>query len=359
MDIKIENTYKIPAGPIAGNPTFDIIIENVDIKSKDVMVESVIVDTSILKADSFHFKVSNAFDQENSSYKWVDEFFVPGKPIEIKMGYDKKNKTVFEGFITLVSFDYTGKGEAVVTVSGMDASIKMMIGINSFSWEKKKYSDVVKEIAEKYSLSTAIDSTEIENEKVEQNRKTNYQFIRDLANRCNFEFFIKGKKLYFRKPHKNKDEIVNLDMRRDSISFEVNHDIADQVDTVVVRGWDNKKKEEFEEKAQNVEKIGNGKAGSSFVRKLVGLGTIQYIYSTENSRESAKHRAQLILDSIAMKLVTGKGEWIGSPEIIAGKYAKLDGAGQNLDKLYYIISSRHTMKETGYSTSFELRGNDI
>lgn len=363
VDIKLEDKPPKPGEPIVETnivkPTFDIIIDGTNTNEKGVVIESINVETSIKKADSFEFKVSNAFEYEELRFKWVEDFFTPGKPIEIKMGYDKENKTVFEGFITLVSFAYSDKGQAMVNVSGMDASIKLMKGKKSFSWEKKKYSDVVSEIAKQYSLKTVIDATEIEYEKVEQDRMTNYKFILTLAQQSNFEFFVKGKQLYFRKPHKDKNSVIELDLKKDSISFEVNHDLGDQIDTVVVRGRDHKNQKEFEGKAESIEKIGSGKDGATLLRELVGAKTTEYIYTTETSNDSAQKRAKQILDSIAMKLVSGRGEWLGNPDILSGKYMKLKGAGENLDKLYYVISSKHSMKVDGYFTTFEFGGNDI
>lgn len=340
-------------------PSFDILVDGNVLYDSDIYVSRVSVETSTQKADSFSFHVYNAYDFEESKFKWVDEYFTPGKSVEILMGYGDTKETVFEGIITSVSFCFQEEDGPEVVVNGMDISFKMMKGVKSFSWENKKYSEVVSEIAAGYASETMVDDTGIIYEVVEQSRITDYQFMAWMAEKSNFEFFITGKKLFFRKPHKSKKPEIGLEFGKYMISLQIDHDIGDQIGAVTVRGWDHKKKEEFQEKIQSVGKLGTGKDGPSIIRELVGNDTTEYIYSNETSQDSASKRAEMILGLASMRLVSGYGEWLGIPEIMAGKYIKLSGASPNLDKLYYIISSKHTIDESGYRTSFELGGNDI
>lgn len=340
-------------------PNYDILIEGTSIKTVDAMVEHLNVDTSTTKADSFTFHVFNAYNYKKRKFNWADKFFSPGRSIEIKMGYGETLETIFEGNITSVSFQFSESDCPIIVVSGMDISFKMMKGTKSFSWDKKRYSDVVREIAANYTSQTVIDNTEITYEAVEQSRTSDYQFITWMAERSNFEFFVTGKNLFFRKPHKNKKPEVELEIGNNMISLEINQDIGEQVGSVTVRGWNSKKKEEFQQKVQDVDKLGPGKDGAAIIRELVGASTTEYYYSNEESGDDAQKMAGFILNKAGMKLVGGRGEWLGIPEIMAGKYLKLSGAGANLDKLYYITSATHIMDEDGYRTSFELGGNEI
>lgn len=340
------------------NPAYEIMINNKKLEDNPILLSSVEVDTSTTKADSFTLKVSNAFDNNENKFMWIEDFFTPGYEVEIKLGYGDVRETVFNGYITSVSFGFPGKECPEVIVSGMDASFKMMKGIKSFSWTNMKYSEVVENIASKYKFKAkTIEATEILYEIIEQSRMTDYQFIAWMAERSNFEFFITGKELFFRKPLKDKKPEIKLEVGKYKINLQVDQDIGDQVGAVTVRGWDHKKKEEFEDKVQDVEVGDYDKAGAEFIRELVGGDTTEYIYSNEDSKDSAGKRAKMILNSSAMNFITGKGEWCGVPEIIAGKYVKFSGAGENIDKLYYITSANHIMDESGYRTSFEFGGS--
>lgn len=340
-------------------PKFDIKIDGSNILDQNVLVSNLSVETSTDKADSFEFTAFNAFDLENNQFKWVDEFFKMGKPIEISVGYEDTRETVFDGYITGVAFSFQEDNSVLVTVRGMDISFKMMKGIRSFSWSDKKYSDIASEIAAKYTSKNVIDTTATVYEIVEQSRSSDYQFMAWMADQCNYEFFITGKTLFFRKPNNSKTPVIEVDREKHLINLSIEHDIGDQVGAITIRGWDHKKKTEFTEKVQTVTKIGSGQDGSSIIRELIGSDNTEYIYSNEMSQEAAKARAEAILNRESMKLVSGHGEVVGIPEIMAGKYMQITGAGPNLNKIYYITAARHVIDKYGYITSFQLGGNDI
>jgi uncharacterized protein len=364
MPVKIDNkSYKIDdfekkySGFFA--PTFDISVGGKKTNDSDVLINSVSVDTDTKKADYCSFTVVNAYDFENAEFKWVDDFFTPGKKIEVMMGYEDAKETVFEGIITSVLFNFPEDESPEVIVTGMDNSFKMMKGSKSFTWLKKKDSEVVSEIASKYVSNNTIDSTEAQKSEIIQNGESDYKFVQLLAEKNNFEFFITGTTLFFRKPHKSKTPVIEISKGRCLLRLDVKHDIGRQIGSVAVRGWDHKKKEEFEEKVQSIETLGSGKDGPSIIRSTAGSDKVEYIYSNEESKDNAKSRAEAVLGMHAMDLVSGEGECFGIPEIIAGKYLKLTGIAANLDKLYYIVSARHIINDNGYRTTFTLGGNDI
>ncbi len=340
-------------------PQFDIKIDGRNIREQNAFVSSLNVETSTERADSFEFSVFNSFDVENNQFKWVDEFFKIGKPIEIAIGYEEAKETVFEGYITAVVFSFPEDDSPLVIVKGMDISFKMMKGIRSFSWSDKKYSEIASEIAAQYTSEKVIDATDTIYEIIEQSRSTDYQFMEWMADRCNYEFFITGRTLFFRKPHKSKTPVIEVDRKKHIISLSIEQDIGDQIGAITIRGWDHKKKTEFTEKVKTVNKIGSGQDGASIIRELIGSANTEYIYSNEMSQEAAKARAEAILNRENMKLVSGNGEVVGIPEIMAGKYMRISGAGPKLDKIYYITAARHVIDKYGYRTSFDLGGNDI
>lgn len=360
LDIKIERCYKLLDEAIQTNSTFEITIDGAKIDDNEILIDGLKVDKSIGKADSFDFKVTNSYNYEENKFKWIDEFFSPAKPIIIKMGYDDKMKKVFEGFIISVSFEYDDKGKALVSVSGMDESIKLMKGTKTASWDNMSYSDVVKSIAQKNKLDSEVDDSTVPYSKIEQYRKSDYSFIKELADKCGFDFFIHDKKLYFIKPKSNKNEFVEVDLRNECIDFRIEHNIGEQVDTMVFKGNQQKSKESLESKVHDVDKIGSGKSGPELVRMIFnGTVTTNYYYTSETNKDALNKMAQGSLNETAMKLVKGICHCVGKPDIEAGKYIKLKGAGPNLDRLYYVTKAEHKNNENGYITEIEFGGNDI
>ncbi|GBF34822.1 phage protein D [Desulfocucumis palustris] len=340
-------------------PGFEIVLEGSNLSREGVGISSITVDTSVEKADSFSFTVSNAFDETNRTFNWLDKYFLVGKYLKINMGYMDKLVTVFDGLTTSVKFDFNPEESPKVIVSGMDRTFLLMKGIKSRSFNDKKHSDVVSTIAGEHGLSVGkVDDTSVQYKIIEQSRSTDYQFVSWMARENNYEFFVVGKKLYFRK-YTGSTPVATLEWGKNLRSLSVEIDIADQIGAVEVRGWDVAQKKEIVGQSGSVSKLGSGSAtGPDAIKKLCGSGSKEYEYDgTVPSAAAAQQKATAILNQRAMKLVSGSGEMMGTPEVRAGRFIKVAQLGSKLSNNYYLTSVSHVIDESGYITSFTIGGN--
>jgi phage protein D len=340
-------------------PAFDVSVEGTSLVKEGVGITGITVNTSVEKADSFTFTVSNAFDVKTRAFNWLDTYFTVGKYLKISMGYADKLVTVFDGLTTSVKFDFTPEESPKIVVSGMDRTFLLMKGIKSRSFNDKKHSDVVSTIAGEHSLSVGtVDDTGVLYKIIEQSRASDYQFVSWMARENNFEFFIVGKKLYFRK-YANASPAVTLEWGKTLRSFSLEVDIADQVGGVTVRGWDTAQKKEIVAESGSVSKLGNGTTtGQDAIKKLCGSSTKEYEYDGNvTSNEAGVKKATAILNQRAMQFVSGNGEMIGFPDVRAGRFIKVSQVGGKLSNNYYLTSVSHVIDGSGYVTYFTVGGN--
>ncbi|MCR8633775.1 phage late control D family protein [Paenibacillus radicis (ex Xue et al. 2023)] len=339
-------------------PAFEISVDGTKI-SDEIAVASLKVENSLQgTADSFSFRVTNAFNLIKRDFVWLDNVFVLGKAVDIKLGYLDKLTLVFQGYITSVVADFSEDDTPSLIVRGMDLSYLMMKGSKSKSWAKKKYSDIVKEIAQAHGAKPQVDDTTTEYITVSQNQIDDYHFIQYLADLVNYDFFVVGKTLYFRKPLTEMTPVVTLEWGTFIRNLSIDMNIADQITEVCVRGWDNKKLEVVEAKATSVTKLGSNSKTGKDIMKAQG-SYIEHVYTNIDSASEAKTHAEALLNKRSMQLVSGQGECVGIPEIRAGRYMKLGGVGTKLNQPYYIIATTHIVDESGYVTRFQLGGNAV
>ncbi|WP_274650191.1 phage late control D family protein [Paenibacillus humicola] len=364
-DVKFDNsTYTFDAleqkyrGFFA--PAFEVMIDGTSLIRQSVAISSIKVDTTVdKKADSFHFTVDNAFDPVRREFQWVDTLLAVGKYTEIRMGYADKLETVFYGLITSVALDYPADGNPTVSVTGMDISFLMMKGSHSNSWKEKKDSDVVKAIGAKYGATLTVDDTPVTKPIIEQIRMNDFQFMNALAKENDYDFFVVGKKLFFRKPNQSKTPVLTLMYGKNLRSYSASVDISNQVSQVIVRGFDMKTSQAIEAQAGQIDIIGtNSRTGKDIMNGLASY-TKEYVYTNSRTMQEAQELANALMNERAMDLVTGSGESIGIPEIRAGRYIKLDGLGAKFNQPMYLKQVSHSISASGYLTSFEVGGNAI
>jgi phage protein D len=347
------------------SPTVEIIVEGTKIiRETPAAITKITVESSIdSKADTFSFIVINAYDLIKREFLWVDEYFSLGKEIEIQMGYLDKLETVFSGIITSISFSCEDDTSPNIIVKGMDKSFLMMTSNKSTSWDKKKFSDIATEIGGKYGLKTVVDATTNQIIKVAKTEdQSDFQFLADLAKRSNYDFFVFGKSMYFRKPLTSMTPVVNLMWGISLISFSADVNLASQVGSYTVRSFKTNKTEVIESKAAStdIKKLGsNTKTGADLLKAIGSYFDRYESNKVLDTADEGKDLAKSKLNNVSMDLITGSGQSLGIPEIKAGRYIKLDGLGKKLSQPYYISSVTHTMDENGYTTLFQVRGNAI
>ncbi|MEC0230402.1 phage late control D family protein [Paenibacillus alba] len=338
-------------------PAYLITVDGTKI-SENIAIATIRVETSIDgTADSFSFRVTNAYDVMKNDFQWISEFTL-GKAIDISLGYVDKFTPVFTGFITSVVVDFPEDGAPGLIVRGMDMSYLMMKGTRSRSWNKKKYSDVVTEIAKTYGAKVHIDATTTEFPTISQSQINDFHFIQNLANLVNYDFFIVGKNLYFRKPLTEMTAVMTLEMGKTLRSLTLDMNLSEQITGVTVRAWDNKELKVIQGESGTIAKLGsNSKTGKDLLASKGDF--VEHIYTNAASAEEAKTYADALLNRRAMKLISGTGECIGIPEIRAGRYIKLSGVGKKFDQPYYLTGATHIFDDEGYTTRFQIGGNAV
>jgi phage protein D len=356
-------TYELSALEIKyGNymaPYCEVLLDGTKIPDT-IAITSVRVETSIEStADSFSIRIADAYDLEESQIKWLDKFKL-GLAIEIKLGYVDKCSSVFSGYITSVVADIPDGEPPGIIVRGLDLSYSMMKGTKSRSWNEKKYSDIVTEIAGEHGATAQVDATTTLFPFIAQSRIDDFHFIQYLATLVNYDFFFVGKNLYFRKPNTETSPVVTLKYGTSIRHLSIDMNLADQITGVKVRGWDSKELKLFEGISGTITKLGGGSKTGADIMKTVGSGKFdEYIYTNVSSADEANSYASAVLGRRSMKLVTGSGECVGFPEMQAGRYAKLEGLGKSLNGLYYLTAVTHNLDGDGYFTRFQIGRNAL
>lgn len=338
-------------------PAVEITVNGSKI-SDNISIASVQVNTTIgATADSFSLRITNAFDWQSSNWLWQDVFAI-GSPIDIQLGYVDKFAPVFSGYITSIAAEFQEAEGATLVVSGMDLSFFMMKGTRMQTWNEKKYSEVVQEIASRHKATTHIDGTTDTLPTISQNMMDDFHFVQHLARLINYDFFVVGKHLYFRKPLTQTTPVVTLAWGKEIRSLSIEHNLAEQLTGVKIRFWDDKEQKVVLSEAGAIAKLGgNAKTGKDVLAKIGDY--TETLYMNASSASEAKNYADAYLAHRAMKLVTGTGECNGIPEIRAGRYLKVAGAGETYNQPYYITAASHLLDGDGYVTRFKLGGNAI
>jgi uncharacterized protein len=334
---------------------YQLLVDNVDIqKKKSIEITSITFDETL--DGSSHF----SFTANDPKLEWLDSnLFEAGKLTEIRIASQEKSYSMILGEIISLRPSFPSDGSPNIEVSGYDLLYQFTRGAKHNTWGPETESNVVEKILKnnqaKHKLTAHVEPTKIQLPKIVQDNETDYAFMKRLADRNFFDFYVEGKDVYFCPPKSNAPTLT-LEYGKGLTSFTPELNTADQVSEVVVRGWDPTAKKEIVATAKN-QKSPQGKSGGEAVAKIYGKVETRITNKPVTSRQEAERLAQSILNKQSVGLVRGNAECVGIPEIRVGKTINLAGLGKKFSQKYFIEKTTHSISSSGYTTTFGVRGD--
>ena len=330
-------------------PAMVMKVDNKDVsKMSGIYIEQLDVRLSIENICSANFSLANVYNlQESSFFSIVKNNFQLGSTVSIELGYGSSTELVFWGYIHELQYSFDEVASISVNVLDMRRLMKMNQENRTFS--DKSYSEIFKEVIQKYSKvykSTKIDAMTDKIERLAQN-VNDYDFVvKELCKKANKEFFVLAGKVYFQDKNENKTPLITLKWGENLFSFSVSRRYCNE--EIAVYGVDGKDVVVSKEKVVSDGKI--KKLTSKPLRRDIKGSNIDDKKGTQAlAKKEAQKRKKSSKD--------GSGSCIGIPELMPGRYLaieNLDVDGANFKG--YITGVSHSFNESGYTTNFELGG---
>ncbi len=353
-------------------PSFSLQIGGIPQPDLRKSIISIEVDDSLESASMFTFSINEGLDVKTQKFKWLDSKLLDpesGDDVKIFLGYagsaDKSADPLITGKITALNPSFPSSGTPSLSVQGYDHSFCLQKSIvkDKRTFDKEKsYQDVVMKIAVEQNLGQGeIDSSIKPCEKIIQNAgESDYAFLKKLADRIGYEFFVRNKKIYFRKPRDDTNEVLSLKWGREILSFSPRMSTAKVVSKITVRGHNQKDPSKPIVGVATLSDLGFKEPGARSGAE--GIKSCQN-KETEASKsdfpvcseEDAKNLARMLLVKANNSLIEGTCECIGIPDIRPGINIGIDGVGKRFSGRYYVKSVKHTIGDGGYTISFDVR----
>lgn len=348
-------------------PAFTVKVDDQDlVRELFLAVTKVQVTMKEKAAADFSLTVASAFDWEKREFvarrgeQRIDliELFRFGATVELALGYGEPAKLVpmIHGLVTKIGTSFTETGTPELTISGFDKLYPLTIGKETRHWEDQLESDVVADIAGRHNLEPVVTPTTGARPRIDQSQQSDYEFLKQLAERLGWTFYVRGKKLHFGRRNR-KPPTIQLKWGGGLSSFSPTANIAKQVTRVVVCGR-SESGEEFEGVARRGDESDSEArrdSGAGRVAQALGREPELRIRAAVRDKAEATARARAIFDERGQDLVTGDGECIGIPDIRPDSLIQIEGVSRAFAKPYYVTEATHSLDSGGYRTRFGVR----
>ncbi|MGY1636833.1 phage late control D family protein [Geodermatophilus sp. SYSU D00742] len=332
---------------------------------------------SLIDVDSFDVTINN-WDADSRAFKYSDDYlFDPGTQVELWMGYhDSSLQLMITGEVVELRPSFPASGQPTLTIHGMNLLHRLRKEQRSRSYVDKTDTEIATLIAADLGVTLAPASADVRmreprNAYLVQDNAYDIVFLLDRARRIGYELrvdeigtdgTVQSRRLVFAPSTTVARPTYELRYGQSLIEFQPNLSTANQVGSVVVRGWDAANKKSFEHTAtlDDLKTRGLGPQGRnatlyrSFQDRKEVIAT-----AVVGSKAEAEQLALETLQLIAKGLVTGSGSVVGLPDLRAGSVVMISGIGTRFDGRYFVTETTHTIGDGGYTTQFGFRREEI
>lgn len=342
-------------------PGFDVTLNGTPLTMDKFPIQELEVEINADgTAGGCSFRVEGIYDHEQMKWKnSLAELVHPGAKLIIKGGYAAGKKELFYGYVDDYSFTFDEDGVPLVSVTGLDGLGYLMNMREPYYGGEKKAKQIITEMLNKsvaagFAKSVKVDVSEEFEAPILKEQVDDWKFLRLMAQRCGASLFVVDGEMIFDTVAAKTAPILTLTMDKTVSNFQKRVSLAHQVGKVEVYGRDVNQKP-VKGSADSVSLGGEGKSAKQWVPGLKDAVLREYNEFVRTQAE-CKSLAQHRLNTIAMGLVSGSGQCIGIPELIPGRYLKIDGSDKHLNGTYFLSKVRHHFTSGGYQTAFEFKG---
>ena len=280
-----------------------------------------------------------------------------GDAVEAKLG--EGAVVIFKGEVVAVEPSWSVDGLMTLNIRALDNAHRLSRGRKTRFFENKKDSDVASTVGAESGLSVEVDPTEETHPYILQRNESNLAFLKRLAARNNFQVAVDEGKLIFKKAAFSSSP-TKIEMGKSLRSLRMGFNSMEQVEKVVVRGWDIREKKEIVGQAStgDIESIGGGQVGASVSSGKFGGHTAYITDVPVGSQAQANAVAKAEMNRLARQFAKGSCTVDGNDGLRAGTVVEFAGLNTNHNGKFYVISSRHIISpSTGYLTEITFCSN--
>ena len=339
-----------------------IIFTEIEIKVDGTAIETLVLNALIEAVMDQHTHLPHMFTLRlhDPKQELVDNGpFDLTKEIEISViNGDGDNVKLITGEITALEPEFQAGMLATLVVRGYDKSHRLFRETKSAAFLNIKDSDLATEFAGNAGLTTQVDATTTVYDHIYQDNQSDLAFLMQRAWRIGYECFVADGKLYFRKPQTSGTNVA-LTWGVDMVSFHPIMTLAEQVDEVIVKGWDPATQEAIVGQATAgtlYPSSGESKDGAAWSTTF-GTGKQIIVDVPVVTQAEADLLAQARLNELSGMFIEAEGVVLSKPTITAGEFVEIEGLGTRFSGTYMVTEASHLYDNTGLTTTFTVRGS--
>jgi Rhs element Vgr protein len=279
--------------------------------------------------------------------------FVPGKVIEIQLGYRSQNTKVFKGIIVKHSLKMR-KAASQLMFECKDVVVKMTTGVKSKYFVEKKDSVIIEELIATYSdLTKNVEATKPDLKEIVQYQASDWDFLLCRAEANGLVVMVEDGKVNVATPVTSASPALEVRYGATLLEFDAEIDVRWQSKGIKSTSWNAADQALLSTDAKEPQLKTGGNLKADELALVVG-----------DDLAEIKHGGQLAVDELQawadgrllrerLAKVRGRARFQGFAAILPGNMIKVTGVGERFEGEIYLSAVRQTVVNGNWETDVQ------
>jgi len=344
-----ESTIPTPATPDVC--TVVILVEGKEI-SGEFQVLAVTVSRELNRIPTANIQLEDGEPSKGTFAVSNTDYFIPGKHIEIQLGYRSQNTSVFKGVITKQGIKIRKNGN-VLNLDCRHDAIKMTVGNKSRYYINMKDSDIMEQIIGSHALQKNVEATTPALKEVVQFDSTDWDFLLCRAEANGQVILVEDAKVSIVKPAVNNSPVVQIVYGSTVIELDAEIDARWQSKSIKATSWSASDQAIVNADAKEPTTTNSGNLLPADLAQVLGgeVHEIRHGGRIEAQELQAWADARLLRERLAK--VRGRAKFQGFANVAPGNILEIKGIGARFEGKMYVSGVRHNVSGGNWETDVQ------
>ena len=349
----MSNDRTLPIDEAVDLVSFEVVSDGQEIPL-DVGILSISVTKAVNKIASARLIILDGDASEEDFPISNEDYFVPGKELEIKAGYQQNTETIFKGIVVKHGVKVKQGKSAKLVIDCKDEAFKMTEGRKSSYFYDSTDSDIIEEIIGNHSLEKEVDSMSVTHQTMVQYQSTDWDFIVSRAEANGNIVLTEDGKVIIQKPDAGQSPEFNVIYGATILEFEGEIDARNEIEAVTAAGWSAANQEM--EKVDGAEFSGpnTGNLSATDLSEASGFSEDDLITTAGLASDELQQWADAQVMKSRLSKVKGRVRFQGLGSIKPGKLIELQGLGDRFNGNAFLGVVRHEISQGNWNTDVEV-----
>ncbi len=344
-----ESTIPTPATPDVC--TIAVLVDGVEI-SGQVHVLSVSVTRALNRIPAATIELRDGEASKSTFEASNSDHFIPGKKIEIQLGYRSQNDSVFVGIVVKHSIKIRKNG-SLLTVECRDNAVRMTSGLKCRYFADKKDSDIMEEIIGSYQLQKDVTATAPELKEVTQYNATDWDFLLCRAEANGLVVIVSDGKVTVTPPATGDEPVLTVQYGATLIELDAEIDARLQSKSIKASSWNATDQELLEAEAKEPPAAESGNLSPGDLADVIDGGPHEIRHGGKLSQPELQAWADGRLMRERLAKIRGRARLQGFAGAALGNTLQAAGIGERFEGKMYISGVRHSVANGNWETDIQ------